>query len=42
MTTPKNLFPFAAKRNILKLSCFLGQLYYKILLNALNVTSPKF
>ena len=38
----KNLTLVTSKRKILKLSCFLRQHYYKILLNALDVTNPNF
>jgi len=35
-----NPFPLTTKRYILELSRFLEQLYYKILLNALDVVNP--
>ena len=38
----KNPFPIATKRPILELSRSLGQLYYRILLNVLDVVNPDF
>ena len=38
----RNPFLITTKRRVLELSRSLGQLYYRILLNILNITNPDF